>query len=280
MNSARIAGGALCIVAALSLGFLAQLGLIGNLQHHRSQQREYADLRASLAQQTAPVAPLDADGRLVAPGIPVAVLEVPRIGLREVVAEGTSAGVLACGPGHQRNTVLPGQSGTSVLMGRRVGYGGPFARIGQLRRGDEVRVTTGQGRHTFAVLGIRHSGDQQLTPAAGTGLLTLITADGPLFAPTDALRVDALLTSEVQPTPRRAIPAGWLPVAEEPMSGDAGTLVPMTLWGQLLFLAAIAIVWVRYRAGRWHAWVIGVPVLGVLGVTVADQAARLLPNLL
>jgi sortase A len=30
----------------------------------------------------------------------------------------------------------------------------------------------------------------------------------------------------------------------------------------------------------WHAWIIGVPVLAFLGLATADQAARLLPNLL
>jgi hypothetical protein len=32
--------------------------------------------------------------------------------------------------------------------------------------------------------------------------------------------------------------------------------------------------------GRWQAWLVAVPVVGYLGLATADQAARLLPNLM
>jgi LPXTG-site transpeptidase (sortase) family protein len=277
----RVSGAFLSILAALLLGFVAQLTLFGGLQHSRAQRMEYADFRGALAQAKAPVGQVDDGGGLLTLGTPIAVLDIPRIGLHEVVGEGTTAGVLAAGPGHRRDTVLPGQAGTSVLLGRRAGYGGPFARIDTLRRGDRITVATGQGMHTFAVLGVRRVGDPQ--PAAlttGQGRLTLVTASGPAYVPTDVVRVDAVLTSGAQPVPRMVIGTGALPPAEQAMGIDQGVLVPLVLWGQLLVAAALGVVWIRHRVGRWHAWVIAVPVLGFLGVTVADQAASLLPNLL
>jgi hypothetical protein len=48
----------------------------------------------------------------------------------------------------------------------------------------------------------------------------------------------------------------------------------------LLVVAAVATVWIRFRAGLWQAWVIGVPVLVTLGLFATDQVAALLPNLL
>jgi sortase A len=66
-------------------------------------------------------------------GTPVALLEIPRLGLREVIVEGTSSDPMMSGPGHRRDTPLPGQVGTSVIAGWRATYGGPFRSIDQLR---------------------------------------------------------------------------------------------------------------------------------------------------
>jgi sortase A len=46
------------------------------------------------------------------------------------VVEGTASSDLLDGPGHLRSTVLPGQVGTSVVMGRAKTYGAPFGAIG------------------------------------------------------------------------------------------------------------------------------------------------------
>jgi LPXTG-site transpeptidase (sortase) family protein len=234
-----------------------------------------------LAQAKAPVGQRDDAGNLLHLGTPVAVIRIPRIGVREVVSEGTTAEVLTAGPGHRRDSVLPGQAGTSVLMARRAAYGGPFARIGELRHGDLITVATGQGEHTFRVLETRRAGERQPPPLVkGQGRLTLMTADGPAYLPTDVFRVDAALASDTQPAPPAAIRSGALPPSELAMGIDQAVLTPLVLWAQLLLVAAVAVVWIRYRVGRWHAWVIGVPVIAALGLTVADHAAGLLPNLL
>jgi hypothetical protein len=269
-RTAYVAGVALSILGALAVVFVAGVTVVGRLSYAHDQRSGYARLRADLANATAPVGP-------AAIGRPVAIVELP--GVRAVVREGTTSSVLASGPGHRRDTPLPGQPGTSVLMGRAAAYGGPFGSLARLKQGDTVTVTTGQGRQVFRVRGPRRAGDPQPPPLApGAARLTLVTADGGAYAPSGVLRVDADLVGTAQPAAAR--PAVALAPAEQAMRGDRTALVPLVLLAQLLLAAALAFTWLRGRWGRRQAWVAGVPVLAVLSLAVATQAARLLPNLL
>ena len=65
-----------------------------------------------------------------------------------------------------------------------------------------------------------------------------------------------------------------------PMQGDPSAWIFVLLLSQLLFGAAIAVTWARYRWGVWQAWLSGGPVLLAVGVAITDQAAKLLPNLM
>ncbi|MFJ8041500.1 sortase [Kitasatospora sp. NPDC096147] len=277
----QLVGAALAIVAGLMLGLLLDLGPLGGLRHLRDHETGMADLRLSLAQGTTPVGQVDKDGKPVVPGTPVALLEIPQLGLREVVREGTTGEVLSSGPGHRRDTALPGQAGTSVLLGRQAGFGGPFGTIGHLRVGETFTVTTGQGAHRFRVVTVRREGDP-VPPAlkSGAGRVVLVTADGPLYAPDGLLIVDADLESEVQPNNPRPLTPVALPSAERALGTEQDAWVPLVLWGEALLLAAVALALAWTRWGRWQAWTVGVPVLTALGLAVADQVARLLPNLI
>lgn len=280
----RLAGQVLAIVAVLTLSFLAELTVLGNLRHDRDQAQLADQFRIELAQGPdfglAPVGPLDDANKPLAAGSPVALLEIPALHLREVVVEGTSSTTMMAGPGHRRDTPLPGQVGISVIAGRRATYGEPFSSIGQLRAGDQITATTGQGKHSFKVLDVRRAGDP-LPPALsrGQGRLTLVTTDGPALAPTDVLRVDANLVTTTQPRPAQ-LSSAVLPAADALMAGDTSGLLDLVGWSMLLVAAAVATVWVRFRTGLWQAWVIGLPVLVALGLTVSDQIAALLPNML
>jgi LPXTG-site transpeptidase (sortase) family protein len=276
----RVVGQVLGIVAALALSFLMELAVLGNLRHDRDQAKLAAEFRSELANAIAPVGPMGEGRKPLAAGTPVAILEIPRLRLREVVVEGTSSGTLMSAPGHRRDTPLPGQAGTSVIAGRRATYGGPFHSIALLRASDGITVITGQGTHSYTVLGVRRSGDP-LPPALarGQGRLTLVTTDGPAFAPVDVLRVDAALVSAAQPRPAQ-LSSQALPAAEALMAGDSSALLVIVGWSLLLFAGAVATVWVRFHTGLWQAWLIGLPVLVVLGLTLFDEISTLLPNLL
>ncbi|MFE7777775.1 class E sortase [Streptomyces sp. NPDC057445] len=277
----RVLGAALSILAALLLGFVVDVGFVGDLRHARDRQVDYADFRSALANGVAPVGRSAGGGTAPEAGEPVALLEIPALHLREVVREGTTAQDLARGSGHRRDTPLPGQAGVSVVMGRQAAYGGPFRHVAELSTGDRLTVTTGQGKHTYSVIGPRRAGDPQPPAlAAGRGRLTLVTAEGTPFMPRGILRVDADLVSDVQAAPPAAVAPGALPEEEKPMAVQQTAWLPLVLWGQALVLAAAALAWAHARWGRPHTWVVGVPLLGALGLTVADQAALLLPNLL
>ncbi|MET8451968.1 hypothetical protein [Streptomyces sp. NPDC005209] len=71
---------------------------------------------------------------------------------------------------------------------------------------------------------------------------------------------------------------GALPEDETPMGVQHSAWLPLVLWGQALLAAAAAVAWTHARWGRRPTWVVGVPLLGALGLTVADQAAQLLPT--
>ncbi len=280
-TTALIVGSALTLFAVCLLSFFFQVTVLSQVKYDRTQQVLYANYRSDLANALAPTGQTSEDGRLLAPGTAVAVLRIPALGLRQVVVEGTSGGDLTAGPGHRRDTVMPGQAGTSVLMGRRSAYGGPFGNVDTLSTGDLIYVVTGQGEHTYRVLGVRHTGDPvPKSPAAGAGRLTLITGAGQPFFPTDVLHVDADLVTPVQATGPRPLRAASLPAGEKAMASDETAWVPLLLWGQALLIVAFAVSWARIRWGRWQAWIVGVPMLAVIGSTVADHAVQLLPNLL
>ncbi len=111
------------MVALVCLWMAAQLLYLGGVSEARDQRLLYDRFRSELAAATAPVGPVTPVGD------PVALITIPRLDVQQVVVEGTASGDLLAGPGHMRTTVLPGQVGTSVVLGRAASYGAPFARI-------------------------------------------------------------------------------------------------------------------------------------------------------
>jgi sortase A len=85
------------------------------------------------------------------PGDAVAKLEIPRIGLSRFVVEGTGVDDLRKGPGHYRDTPLPGRPGTVAIAGHRTTYGAPFRHVDELRAGDRIVLDTTNGRFTYRV---------------------------------------------------------------------------------------------------------------------------------
>jgi sortase A len=284
-QSQRRAGGARLVsstvvlsLAASLLGFVAWFTVGSRLYYDRVQHDDYASFRVELAQATAPTGPIAGKSQLPA-GTPVAVLSIAEIGLHAVVLQGTTSDVLEGGPGHLRDTVMPGQAGVSEILGRRAAYGGPFARISSLSPGAIVTVTAGQGVTRYRVLGVFRAGDQVPGLKRGQGRLILATADGPPYAPSGVVWVYADTITKPEP-PAMAISASDISASELPLGTEPGDWLPLVLWGEGLLVAAFAIAWVRSHWGRWQTWTVAVPVLGYLGLEVADQVARLLPNLM
>jgi len=278
----------LTILAAVLIGFAAWVSFGSKLYYARVQYAAYQTLRYEFANQTGPVGPLNpnpnpnnSSEQLDPMGSPVALLEIPALQMRDVVLEGTTGQTLEGGPGHLRDTPLPGQQGVSVILGRRAAYGAPFAGLGSLQPGEPITVVTQEGVAHYQVLDIRRAGSP-LPPslAAGSGRLVLVTADGAPFDPTGELYVDADLVGSPLPTVSPVLTSATLPPDENAMSTDTSAWVPLFLWGQLLLIASAAVAWLSRAWGRWQTWLVAVPVLMYLCVIVADEVTRLLPNIM
>jgi hypothetical protein len=267
-------------VALVVLGFVLHLVVLSAFAEGRSQRMLFAQFRAELAAGTAPIGQVDSAGRLLALGAPVATIDIPSLGVHDTVVEGTTSRALLRGPGHRRDTPLPGQQGVSVLYGRQTAYGGPFGRLADLRAGDTITTATGQGTATYRVLDVRRAGDRAPAPPSATqGRLTLVSTAGAPFVARDVIRVDAALAGTAQPTPQPVLRLGSLGPAEDPLAGDPSGWLPMLLLAELAVGAVILILVSLRRWGRWHTWIVGVPVLLVVGAELAQQFVVVLPNL-
>jgi sortase A len=107
--------------------------------------------RAAAADRAAPEAPPAGDAR-PAPGSVIGILEIPRLGFSEIVAEGDSDDVLRVAIGHLPDTPLPWQPGNSAIAGHRDQHFRPLANV---RVGDRIRLSTRQGDFTYRLREIR-----------------------------------------------------------------------------------------------------------------------------
>jgi sortase A len=278
---AMLVRGSLTIVAALLFAFVANVTVLSQVQNLVSQQLLSNEFRQQLAEGTAPVSEGDFDDVLLRDGAPVAVIDIPQLDVHDVIVEGTSGEALKAGPGHRRDTVLPGQQGVSVIMARAAAYGGAFGRIQELAPGDSFTVRTGQGEQVFEVIGVRYAGDPTLpSPKAGESRLILQTARGVPFMPAGIAYVDARLRSEVQDSGLRQTTSATLPPSHKAMATDTSTMWVLVFALQFLVVAQLAAVWAFRHIGGQKTWVVFVPV-GVLAVLyVGNQLTLLLPNLL
>jgi sortase A len=267
------------IFAALVAGLLVHLLLVSQLAEHRSQRLLFTQFRTELASGTAPIGQVDANGALLQQGDPVSLLTIPALGITDTVVEGTSGRALLDGPGHRRDTPLPGQDGVSVVYGRQAAYGAPFAKISQLKPGDTITTTTGQGAAQFKVVDVRYAGDTAPAMPSTASRLTLVSAKGTPFVSGGLVRVDADLVGTAFPTPQPVLRPGSLTPAEDPLASDSSGWLPLFLLLELAVLVGALMVLALRRWGRWHTWIVGVPVILVVGIELAKQVVVVLPNL-
>ena len=87
------------------------------------------------------------------PGEAIGLLRIPAFGADyEIpILNGTDLSILSKGVGHYASTAAPGQIGNFALAGHRVTHGQPFARLLDLKRGDEVIVETREAIYTYVL---------------------------------------------------------------------------------------------------------------------------------
>ena len=264
------AGMGLILLAIVVLGFAGYLYFLSGVQEARSQAVLYPRLQAELAQLGGIVAPLGP----TTPGAPIAILNIPTIGIHDmVVVEGTSPENLMLGPGHLRDTPYPGQAGVSEIFGRRATFGGPFARLDELRPGAYIETITGQGISTYTVEAIGNSKERIVDPAPNR--LLLFTASSPVV-PSYYVEVDAHLNTAPRPSP------GVVHEINGPelvLAGDGGALVLTWTWALALILVSAVGTIAVARWSPWAAYLVVVPVALAVLWNLYQNLAALLPNL-
>ena len=172
-------------------------------------------------------------------------------------------------------TPLPGQPGNAVLAGRRTLYGGPFGRLGDLRRGDLIRVTTGEGTATYSVVMVAHlaASDGSFVQNHGDNRLTLFTSDSAWNA-NGRLVVWARLRG--LPLPPTTL-TNTLDADGLGLTGQRDAAPYMLVWLELL--AAVGL-FAAYAAARWSAtrvWLVFAPALALATWLFFESFVRLLP---
>lgn len=273
---------ALALLSGVLIALVVNMVGISQLQHLTSQARLYHELRLTLAEGATPTGPLDSSGQVVPLGTPVAVMSAPEIGIQhEVIVNGTSSAQTMQGIGYRRDTTLPCQAGSSVLMARSGGYGAIGQDWAHLQNGDRFSITMGQGSCTYQVIGQRLAGAAAPpAPIGDAGALTLVTATGYPFVPTGVLRIDATLVSNSFPRPAVAFPTGALPASELDLGSDSSQLFPLTMLLEALVALAIGATFLWRRWNPLKTFVVVTPVALALIFLTAQSLNLLLPNLL
>ena len=161
-------------------------------------------------------------------GDAVARLEIPSIGLDSTVVQGVASADLKRGPGHYPDTPLPGQLGNSAIAGHRTTYGEPFADLDRVAAGDEIIVTTVEGRFVY-----RMTSSEIVAPSASEVVATTdpsvarltLTTCHPRWTARQRLIVFADLDLEASAAPQEpVIPDAVVPPAPDAtLPGDPAT---------------------------------------------------------
>lgn len=101
-------------------------------------------------------------------------LVIPKISLTSFVVEGTNRHSLLLGPGHMRNTAVPGETGNAVITGHRDTF---FRHIHELEKGDQFFVERSGKRFVYEVTGKRIVEPEEVgvTNPTNDAQVTLIT---------------------------------------------------------------------------------------------------------
>ena len=260
---ARRASGVLALVF---LGALLHGRLIAPLLHERESSMLEERLASDLLNGVAPV------NQPVEPGRPIGLVEIPAVGLRAVVAEGSTAEQLAKSAGHLIGSSLPGQYGTSAILGRSQNFGAEFARLDDVDAGDEVVVTTGLGPFRYRVVDstVRPPDDAAAFVGEGNMLLLITVANDieRLVVRAEAVDTVAVIGTEID----RVTSSDELGLEGQPGSGWR-----LVSWLVLALVAAVLQPFVARSLGRWVTWMLFFPVFAWTAVGAWNALALMAP---
>jgi sortase A len=133
----------LWIAGALTTGFCA--GVLLETRLYQSLQNRQLEEQLRARRPQVPLTP----PRVQQPiGSLVGRIEIPRLGFKAIVLEGSDSGTLRAAVGHIPQTAQPGEKGNFVLGGHRDTF---FRPLKGIRDGDEVDLVTPGGTYRYSV---------------------------------------------------------------------------------------------------------------------------------
>lgn len=262
-------GASALLILAFALFLFVGSGLIA--------QRDQVVLGRTIQDQLGrSVAPIGGNIRV---GSPVAVLEIPALDIRQVVAEGSTPEVTKSAVGHVRATPMPGQAGNSVLMASRSTFGAPFRHINALIKGDSILVVTGQGRSRYRVTGVTRiaSGNPSVfATSSRAGRISLVTADNALTPDGYVVTNARLVTPAFQSTRHARV----VTATETGLVGQGRGLFSLAAALLLLALIGVGTTWLFLSWRPWSAYLVAAPVIFAGVWLVSNLASGLLPSTL
>ncbi|NDB05986.1 MAG: sortase [Acidimicrobiia bacterium] len=237
------------LLLVVAVGSVIYPRVVGPIVHDRSSEMLEQRLASDLKNGVAPIS------NPIEPGTPMALVEIPSSNVRAVVVEGSTANELSRAAGHLTGSAIPGQPGVAAILGRSRDFGAEFANLDRVNVGDEIVVSTGQGRHEYEVIDITTRSSNDLAAFKGEGHMLILTT---LTGDKDRLVVRASLTSQVFPAGEPA--SHRTSIEELGLEGDNGSTTSMVWW--LVFGAVLAMAWpfVVTRVGTRVAWMLMTPV--------------------
>ncbi len=221
-----------------------------------------------------------------AAGEPVGEIRIPKIGINQIVVEGTDTDDLRKGPGHYTGTPLPGQSGNAGIAGHRTTYGHPFYNLDGVAVGDPIVVTTQQGVFVYDAVRseVVSPNDNSALKDTSGATLTLTTCN-PRFSASSRLIVIATLAHSklfagVAGTKSAPSPAPTSKPTSNDLAGTSnGQVVSAVLWGILVAGVGILVLVLAhmFRRRRWLIWGLGLIVVLVLLYFFFAAVTPLLP---
>jgi len=89
------------------------------------------------------------------PLVEVGHIQIPKIGVDQVIREGVEQMVIDAGVAHWPGTASPGGWGNVVLAGHRSSHTEPFRRNGELAPGDVIVLADATGSYTYHVTNVQ-----------------------------------------------------------------------------------------------------------------------------
>jgi sortase A len=213
-------------------------------------------------------------------GEAVAIIDIPKINITKAVVQGVGVEDLKKGPGHYPQTPMPGQKGNAAIAGHRTTYGHPFYDLDALKPGDDIIVSTREGKFDYKVdhsMNVDPHDVAVLNPTTDN-ILTLTTCTPRFSAAQRLIVVSKLVGPALEPLPPApGTPAPELASEKPGLSGKQVAKGPTIEWGVLAALVFFGTWYLSRRWRRWPAYLLGTPVFLFVLFFFYENVARLLP---